>query len=222
MLRPDFETICVAPGYKTPTAFVFADAYHTSGEPYDIAPRYVLKRVMEFYEREGLRPVVAPELEFYLTQVNTDPDLPLDAAGGPLRPLGNLAAALRPRSDHRIRRSDRDHLRARRSGLAASRHHDPRKRHRPARDQFQSRRPGARVRSGAGVQAHRPPSGAEARRLRHFHGQADGEPARQRHAPARLGRRCKEGHQSVRAPPNGDNTDMFRHFVGGLQKYLGE
>ena len=77
VLRPDPDTICVAPGYKTPTAFVFADAYHTSGEPYEIAPRHVLKRVVEMYDKEGLRPVVAPELEFYLTQKNTDPDLPL-------------------------------------------------------------------------------------------------------------------------------------------------
>ncbi len=30
----------------------------------------------------GLRPVVAPELEFYLTQVNTDPDLPLMPPAG--------------------------------------------------------------------------------------------------------------------------------------------
>ena len=77
ILRPDIETICVAPGYKTPTAFVFADAYSTSGEPFDIAPRYVLKRVMAMYDALGIRPVVAPELEFYLTQINTDPDLPL-------------------------------------------------------------------------------------------------------------------------------------------------
>lgn len=82
VLRPDLETICVAPGYKTPTAFVFADAYHTNGEPFDIAPRYVLKRVVELYEREGLKPVVAPELEFYLTQINTDPDLPLAPPAG--------------------------------------------------------------------------------------------------------------------------------------------
>lgn len=77
VLRPDIDTICVAPGYKTPTAFVFADTYNTSGEPYDIAPRYVLRRVLKLYEEMGLKPVVAPELEFYLTQVNTDPDLPL-------------------------------------------------------------------------------------------------------------------------------------------------
>ena len=82
VLRPDINTICVAPGYKTPTAFVFADTYHTNGEPYDIAPRYVLRRVLKLYEEAGLRPVVAPELEFYLTQVNTDPDLPLAPPAG--------------------------------------------------------------------------------------------------------------------------------------------
>lgn len=82
ILRPDLETLCVAPGYKTPTAFVFADAYTTQGEPYDIAPRYVLKRILALYEELGLRPVVAPELEFYLTKINTDPDLPLEPPAG--------------------------------------------------------------------------------------------------------------------------------------------
>ena len=82
VLRPDIDTICVAPGYKTPTAFVFADAYHTDGNPFDIAPRYVLKKVVELYDKMGLKPVVAPELEFYLTQINTDPDLPLAPPAG--------------------------------------------------------------------------------------------------------------------------------------------
>lgn len=82
VLRPEYETLCVAPGYKTPTAFVFADAFHTDGRPFDVAPRYVLKRVLDIYKKEGLRPVVAPELEFYLTQVNTDPDLPLAPPAG--------------------------------------------------------------------------------------------------------------------------------------------
>jgi glutamine synthetase len=77
VLRPDFDTICVAPGYKTPTAFVIADACFSDGAPFDISPRYVLKHVMALYTAKGWRPVVAPELEFYLTQVNTDPDLPL-------------------------------------------------------------------------------------------------------------------------------------------------
>ena len=82
VLRPDFKTLCVAPGYKTPTAFVFADSYSAAGEAFDIAPRHVLQRVLALYENIGLKPLVAPELEFYLTQINTDPDLPLEPPAG--------------------------------------------------------------------------------------------------------------------------------------------
>jgi len=67
----------VAPGFKTPTAFVFADATNKDGEPTDVAPRRVLKKIIELYEAEGWDAVVAPELEFYLTQTNVDPDFPL-------------------------------------------------------------------------------------------------------------------------------------------------
>lgn len=76
-LHPDPASLCVAPGFKTPTAFVFADAYTKAGEPYPIAPRHVLRRVLDLYADMGWSIVVAPELEFYLTAVNTDPDLPL-------------------------------------------------------------------------------------------------------------------------------------------------
>jgi glutamine synthetase len=77
VLRPDPATLCVAPGFKTPTAYVFADAYHTDGTPWSSSPRQVLKAVMQLYAARGWRPVVAPELEFYLTALNPDPDLPL-------------------------------------------------------------------------------------------------------------------------------------------------
>ncbi len=76
-LHPDPASLCVAPGFKTPTAFVFADAYTKADEPYPIAPRHVLRRVLDLYADMGWSIVVAPELEFYLTAVNTDPDLPL-------------------------------------------------------------------------------------------------------------------------------------------------
>jgi glutamine synthetase len=82
VLRPDLSTACVAPGYRTPTAFVIADACRNDGTPYEISPRYVLKRVVALYEARGWKPVIAPELEFYLTQVNTDPDLPLVPPAG--------------------------------------------------------------------------------------------------------------------------------------------
>ena len=77
VLAPDAATLRVAPGFKTPTAFVFADALHTDGTPWASSPRHVLKAVLELYRTRGWRPVVAPELEFYLTALNPDPDLPL-------------------------------------------------------------------------------------------------------------------------------------------------
>ena len=82
VLHPDATTICVAPGFKTPTAYVFADAYHTDGSPWASSPRQVLKSVMDLYTQRGWRPVVAPELEFYLTALNPDPDLPLTPPAG--------------------------------------------------------------------------------------------------------------------------------------------
>ena len=81
-LRPDARTLRVAPGFKTPTAYVFADAQHTDGSPWATSPRHVLKAVMDLYRARGWRPVVAPELEFYLTAPNPDPDLPLTPPAG--------------------------------------------------------------------------------------------------------------------------------------------
>lgn len=76
-LRPDIRSICVAPGFRTPTAFVVADALHRDGTPFEIAPRHVLQRVLDKFSAIGWTMVVAPELEFYLTEINSDPDLPI-------------------------------------------------------------------------------------------------------------------------------------------------
>ncbi len=76
-LVPDFSTIRVMPGYKTTTAFVIADGYNKEGKPISISPREILKKVLSLYKDKGWTPVVAPELEFYLTDINRDPDLPL-------------------------------------------------------------------------------------------------------------------------------------------------
>ena len=82
VLRPDPATLCVAPGFKTPTAYVFADALHRDGSSWASSPREVLKGVVGLYAARGWRPVVAPELEFYLTALNPDPDLPLTPPAG--------------------------------------------------------------------------------------------------------------------------------------------
>jgi glutamine synthetase len=77
IMIPDPDTIREAPGFRTPTAYVIADAYTREGEPLEIAPRMLLKRVLKLYEDRGWKPVVAPEIEFYLVSQNTDPDFPL-------------------------------------------------------------------------------------------------------------------------------------------------
>jgi glutamine synthetase len=81
-LIPHVATLCVAPGFKTPTAYVFADAMHSDGSPWASSPRHVLKAVLALYQARGWRPVMAPELEFYLTALNPDPDLPLTPPAG--------------------------------------------------------------------------------------------------------------------------------------------
>ena len=82
ILRPDIATLRVAPGMKTPTAYVYADAHHPDGTPWASSPRHVLKSVMALYAAKGWCPVVAPELEFYLTALNPDPDFPLTPPAG--------------------------------------------------------------------------------------------------------------------------------------------
>lgn len=77
MLVPDAATIREAPGYKTPTAYVIADAFDSAGKPVEIAPRQILKKVLGLYAKRGWRPVIAPELEFYLVSKNLDADFPL-------------------------------------------------------------------------------------------------------------------------------------------------
>jgi glutamine synthetase len=42
----------------------------------------VLRRVLELYANNGWKPVVAPEIEFYLVKPNTDPDYPLQPPAG--------------------------------------------------------------------------------------------------------------------------------------------
>ncbi|ESQ83193.1 glutamine synthetase family protein [Asticcacaulis benevestitus] len=77
ILVPDASTLHIAPGYKSATAFVFADTRMPDGSAWPSSPRHILKEVLALYAAKGWTPIVAPELEFYLTAINADPDLPL-------------------------------------------------------------------------------------------------------------------------------------------------
>jgi len=77
LLRPDAATVRLVPWAAAPTAQIIHDCFTQDGRPHDLAPRNVLFRVLALYEAIGLKPIVAPEVEFFLVQKNTDPDFPL-------------------------------------------------------------------------------------------------------------------------------------------------
>jgi glutamine synthetase len=81
-LRPDPSSVRIVPWAVDPTAQVVHDCFNHAGVLVPFAPRSVLRRVCDLYAAEGLQPIVAPELEFYLTDRNTDPDIPLRAPVG--------------------------------------------------------------------------------------------------------------------------------------------
>src|SRR3546814_14113104 len=83
-LIPDTSTVRLVPWYDEPTAQVICDAYHFDGTEVQIAARHILKRNLALYEEEGWKPVVAPELDFFLVEVHTDPDYPLGPQFGRL------------------------------------------------------------------------------------------------------------------------------------------
>lgn len=82
ILVPDPETLRIVPWADEPTAQIINDCYDTQGGLHPLASRTVLRKVLALFEKEGLRPVIAPEVEFYLIQKNTDPDYELKPATG--------------------------------------------------------------------------------------------------------------------------------------------
>ena len=73
ILRPDYSTASAAPWTADWTLQVIHDAYDRKGNTIPYAPRNVLKRVVDLYKAQGWKPVVAPEMEFYLVARNLDP-----------------------------------------------------------------------------------------------------------------------------------------------------
>lgn len=84
-MLPDPDTLRLVPWAKEPTAQIIHDCVAFDGAPASLAPRNVLKRIIELYRNEGLRPVVAPEMEFYLVEVQPDEDIPLTPPVGRTR-----------------------------------------------------------------------------------------------------------------------------------------
>ncbi len=65
ILKPDYSTMKQLP-WAQERAWVIHDCMNFDGSPSEHAPRNVLKKVLVQYGKLGLKPVVAPEIEFYL------------------------------------------------------------------------------------------------------------------------------------------------------------
>ena len=82
ILVPDASTMRVVPWAREPTAQIIHDCYTMDGKPHPLSTRNVLRQVLDLYAAEGLEPVVAPEVEFFLVARNTDPDYVLEPPCG--------------------------------------------------------------------------------------------------------------------------------------------
>ncbi|MGI9318824.1 MAG: glutamine synthetase, partial [bacterium] len=94
-IKPDFSTLRLAPWAAEPTASVLVDCYDLKGEVLGESPRVVLQRVVELFKSKKWTPVVAPEVEFYLSKNADGPytdfdvlDLDSDDIDGLVDPYG--------------------------------------------------------------------------------------------------------------------------------------
>jgi len=93
---PDPDTIRVVPWASERVAVVIHDCRNFDGSLVELSPRAVLRRVLGLYEERGWRPVVAPEMEFYLVARNTNPHEPLTP------PMGRTGMAETGRQSYSI------------------------------------------------------------------------------------------------------------------------
>jgi len=74
---PDAATVRLVPWAAEPVAVVIHDCQEWDGSPVALSPRGVLRRVLKLYEARGWKPIVAPEMEFYLVARQQNPHEPL-------------------------------------------------------------------------------------------------------------------------------------------------
>lgn len=218
-LRPAAETARIVPWYPEPTAQLIHDPFHFDGSPVDIAPRHVLRRVLDLYAERGWRAVVAPELEFFLVKVNEDPDYPLEP---PVGRSGRPEAARQAYGVDAVNEFDPlfediyDHCEAQGIDIDTLTHEagaaqmEINFNHGDAMEladqAFLFKRTVRQTALGHKVYATfmaKPMQGEPGSSL-HIH---------QSVHDARTGR-------NIFAAPGGGDSDAFRHHIGGLQKYL--
>jgi len=87
--RPVPGTLTLAPWLGDDMAQVMLSMYELDGAPNDLDPRHVLQRVLDRYAADGLTPVAACELEYYLVDLERTAD-------GDLQPPRSALTGQRP------------------------------------------------------------------------------------------------------------------------------
>ncbi len=82
LLEPDWDTYRPTPWKGEDCAQVICRALTKQGRALRYDPRNALIHILSKYEARGWRPIVAPEVEFFLLQPVRDADLPLEPAKG--------------------------------------------------------------------------------------------------------------------------------------------
>lgn len=93
---PDASTIRLVPWAVEQVAVVIHDCENFDGSPVELSPRAVLRNVLKLYAEKGWKPVIAPEMEFYLVARNSNPHEPLQP------PLGRSGKAESGRQSYSI------------------------------------------------------------------------------------------------------------------------
>lgn len=65
-MRPDLSRLYPLPWSKEPTASVICDSYNDDGTPNSLSPRQILRHVLALFAKKNWQPIVGPEAEFYL------------------------------------------------------------------------------------------------------------------------------------------------------------
>lgn len=82
VLKPDLSTLHLVDWNADTTACFICDTETSEGKRYDLAPRQILQNVVDLFAKKGWKPVVGPEIEFYLIAKFSDVVLEPSAPDG--------------------------------------------------------------------------------------------------------------------------------------------
>jgi glutamine synthetase len=82
ILKPDVTACYVLPWEDEATAMIIHDCFTPSDKAVEFSPRNILKKVIDLYNQQGWKAVVAPEMEFYLTKTCADENQDLQVPAG--------------------------------------------------------------------------------------------------------------------------------------------